>query len=291
MGTGMSRSAIILFLLVTLTMTAFAANSLLARLALGAGAIDAASYTFVRLGAGALVLVALASVQKKAAVGTVLKNGHWMSAMALFVYAAGFSYAYLVLETGMGALILFAMVQATMIGWGLYRGDRPLVFEWMGLIIAFCAFIWLVSPGLSAPDPVGTFLMAAAGVAWGVYSLRGRGAVDPLAATAGNFALSLPAGLVVFVIAVGSVSADPFGIFLAVVSGALTSGLGYALWYRVLPQITATQAAIVQLTVPVIAAAGGVVFAGEPVTVRFAIASLLILGGVALAIIAKSKRA
>lgn len=272
-------------------MTAFAANSLLARLALGAGAIDAASYTFVRLASGALVLVALASLQKKSAIGAVVKKGHWMSALALFVYAAGFSYAYLVLETGMGALILFAMVQATMIGWGLYRGDRPLAFEWIGLIIAFGAFIWLVSPGLSAPDPIGTALMAAAGVAWGVYSLRGRGALDPLAATAGNFTISVPAALVVLVLAIGSLSAEPVGIVLAVISGALTSGLGYALWYRVLPQITATQGAIVQLTVPVIAAAGGVAFAGEPVTVRFAIASLLILGGVALAIIAKSKRA
>ncbi|MEO1745265.1 MAG: DMT family transporter, partial [Pseudomonadota bacterium] len=184
-----------------------------------------------------------------------------------------------------------AMVQATMIGWALVRGDRPIPLEWLGLLIAFGAFIWLVSPGLQAPDPLGAALMALSGIAWGAYSVRGRSAIDPLAATAGNFMLSTPFGLVVSLIFIGTTSAGWYGVGLAVASGAITPGLGYALWYRVLRQITATQGAIVQLTVPVIAAAGGVVFAAEPITARFLIASALILGGVAIAIIAKTQRA
>ncbi|MEM1377525.1 MAG: DMT family transporter [Pseudomonadota bacterium] len=287
----MASSLIRIFALVTLTMIAFAANSVLARLALADGAIDPASYTLLRLASGALMLVVLAFMTSKQNTGDVVRSGHWISAAALFVYAAGFSVAYLALDTGVGALILFAVVQATMIGWALYSGDRPIALEWVGLITAFGAFVWLVSPGLSAPDPYGTVLMVAAGVAWGVYSVRGRSSVDPLAATAGNFVMAVPLGIAMLAVWAFYLSASWQGIALGVASGAITSGLGYALWYRVLPLITGTQAAIVQLTVPVIAAAGGVLFASDPLTMRFIVASALILGGVALAITAKARRA
>ncbi|MEL6921111.1 MAG: EamA family transporter, partial [Pseudomonadota bacterium] len=202
----MSPSAPRLFGLVALTMVAFAANSVLARLALADAAIDPASYTLLRLFAGALVLAALATFVNKHSMRETLAAGHWISAAALFVYAAGFSVAYLALDTGVGALILFAVVQATMIGWALFCGDRPIALEWVGLITAFGAFVWLVSPGLSAPDPFGTVLMIAAGLAWGVYSVRGRSAHDPLAATAGNFMLAVPAGLIMLIVWVGSLS-------------------------------------------------------------------------------------
>ncbi|MEL6817197.1 MAG: DMT family transporter [Pseudomonadota bacterium] len=286
----MTRSFLKLFALIAVTMVAFAANSLLARLALAESAIDAGSYTFLRLASGAIVLIVLATGFSATKIKNVLSEGNWISAMALFTYAAGFSFAYLALDTGMGALILFAMVQATMIGLALTKGDKPMLLEWVGLVVAFVAFVWLVSPGLKAPDPLGTLLMIVAGVAWGIYSVRGRSTYSPLAATAGNFALSVPAALVLLLFTLNGASASTVGVILAVVSGAVTSGLGYALWYRVLPQISSTQGAIVQLTVPVIAAAAGVIFADEELTFKFGAASLLILGGVALAIIAKARR-
>lgn len=277
-----------LFLLTALTMVAFAANSVFARLALGDAAIDPASYTLIRLAAGAIMLVALVMVRGG---GARLKgNASWWSAIALFGYAAGFSYAYITLETGVGALILFACVQASMIGWAVLRGDRPLPLEWLGLVAAFGAFAWLVSPGLAAPDPFGALLMAVAGIAWGAYSLRGRRSNDPLAGTAGNFALAVPMGVALALVAYASASVSPFGLAMAIASGALASGLGYALWYHVLGSLTATQAGIVQLTVPVLAALGGIVFLGEPLTARFVIASIVILGGVAVAILARRRR-
>ncbi|MEO1701006.1 MAG: DMT family transporter [Pseudomonadota bacterium] len=287
----MLRHSITLTSFIALTMVAFAANSLLARLALADGAIDAGSYAFLRLASGAVVLIVLASASRKTSMKIIVKQGHWTSAAALFVYAAGFSYAYLALDTGMGALVLFAMVQATMIGWAITKGDRPVALEWTGLVIAFVAFSWLVAPGIEAPDPLGTILMAAAGIAWGVYSLQGRSSTDSLAATAGNFALGVPVALVLWLTAASTISMSATGVSLAVTSGALTSGLGYALWYRVLAHISATQGAIIQLTVPVLAALAGVIFVGEPLTVKFFLASALILSGVALAIVAKGRRA
>ena len=278
-----------LFLLTALTMTAFAANSVLARLALGDGAMDPASYTLIRILAGALMLVGLVGLGTRGR-GRMRSAGSLASALALFGYAAGFSYAYVALETGIGALILFACVQATMIGWAVRRGDRPLPLEWLGLIAAFAAFVWLVSPGLAAPDPLGAALMAGAGIAWGIYSLRGRGVGDPLAGTAGAFVLAALLGVGLALIGLAGLAASPFGVLMAVASGALASGLGYALWYRVLGSLTATQAGIVQLTVPVIAALGGIAFLGEPLTLRFALASTAILGGVAVAIVARGKR-
>ncbi|MEM5495056.1 DMT family transporter [Hoeflea sp. AS16] len=285
-----------LFLLTCLTMIAFAANSVLGRMATGPGEmplIDPASYSAVRLISGAVMLALLVAVTGSGAGRSPrLQSGSWSSAFALFAYAVAFSYAYVALDTGIGALILFASVQATMIGWSLKEGDRPSPLEWLGLIVAFGAFIWLVSPGLSAPDPMAAAMMAVSGIAWGAYSLRGRGLPDPLKATADNFmrsaAFVIPLGGVVMI--AQPVHASFNGLMLAIASGAVTSGLGYALWYRVLRKIGATQGAIVQLTVPVIAAVGGTLFLAEGWTLRLAVSSLLILGGVALATIAKQRR-
>lgn len=286
-----------LFLLTALTMIAFAANSVLGRMAIGSGdapLIDPASYSAVRLITGALMLMLLVALTGSAANRSPrLRSGSWISALALFGYAVAFSYAYVALDTGIGALILFACVQATMIGWGLKEGDRPSMLEWLGLTTAFGAFIWLVSPGLSAPDPLAAGLMTLSGVARGVYSLRGRGLADPLKATADNFVRSVAflVPLALLVVIVGNpLHASGRGLLLATLSGAITSGLGYALWYRVLKQIGATQGAVVQLTVPVIAAVGGTLLLAEGWSLRLVISSLLILGGVAVAILAKQRR-
>jgi drug/metabolite transporter (DMT)-like permease len=219
-----------------------------------------------------------------------LSHGNLISALCLFAYAAAFSFSYVNIETGVGALILFACVQAVMIGWALFKGDRPSLFEWLGIVIAFSAFIWLVSPGLEAPDPIAAALMAISGIAWGAYSLRGKSSSDPLKATAGNFLLSVPMGLVLLFITISSSQITLYGVILAIASGAITSGMGYALWYRVLPQLTATRASIVQLTVPVVAGVGGLIFLPEPLTFRFVLASALILGGVAISIVLKANR-
>lgn len=288
-----------IFLLAALTMVAFAANSLLNRLALTESATDWSAYTFVRIVSGAIVLMALLAWRSwrasqadrltKPRLPALRPPGSFASALALIAYAAAFSYAYLSLDTGMGALILFSLVQATMIGWGLASGERPSALEWAGMAAAFGGFVWLVSPGLSAPDPLGAALMALAGIAWGIYTLRGKAAADPLGLTAGNFLRAAPLALLplLFTAVAGSWSIDGYGVFLGIVSGAVTSALGYALWYRTLRHFTATQAAILQLTVPVIAAAMGLIFAGEEPSLRLMAASAIILGGVAIAILAR----
>jgi drug/metabolite transporter (DMT)-like permease len=277
-----------IFILTALTMIAFAANSVLARVALGTTAIDPASYTLIRLAAGAVALAVIATIGSNRATA---RGGSWPAATALFGYAAAFSFAYLKLPTGTGALVLFASVQITMIGWGLMRGDRPSLAEWCGLAIAFSAFIWLVSPGLAAPDLASSALMALAGICWGAYSILGKGAADPLQATAGNFLRTVPMAILLSALAFAQVSLPLGGVILAIVSGAVTSGLGYALWYRALKRLTSVRAALVQLTVPALAAAGGILFLSEPLTFRFALCSVLILGGIALAIFSKTKRA
>lgn len=263
----------------------FAANSFLGRMALGSGSIDAATYTVVRLASGAIVLAVLTRIGRGSS-GELRppRAGSWVGATALFAYAAAFSFAYLRLATGVGALVLFAAVQITMIGWGLFRGERPRVVEWIGLGLAFGGIVMLVRPGLTAPDAAGVGLMFLAGVAWGVYSLRGRGTARPLAATADNFLRSVPLAAVLIVLAFAGIHADTRGVVLAVVSGGLASGVGYSLWYAALRGLTATRAAIVQLSVPVLAALGGIAMLGETVTLRLAIAGVAILGGVALAL-------
>lgn len=272
--------------LTALAMLAFAANSLLARLALAGPEIDASSYTVIRLVSGAVALGLLLRWRRGSG-GREGLPGHWPSALALFVYAIAFSLAYLRLGAAVGALVLFATVQCTMISWGLWRKDRPNAGELAGLVIAFGAFAYLVSPGLGKPDLLGSALMVLSGIAWGVYSLRGRGARDPLGDTAGNFIRSTVFCLPLAAIALLDHAVTVRGVALAAASGIVASGLGYAVWYRALPGLSPTQAAIVQLTVPVIAALAAVALLDEPVTTRLVLSTVLVLGGVALAILSR----
>ena len=266
-----------------LAMLAFAANSLLCRLALKETGIDAASFTTIRLVSGALVLWLIVRLRS----GGQRPIGTWRSGMALFAYAACFSFAYIGLSAATGALLLFGAVQATMIGVGLWRGERLLPLQLAGLVVALGGLAWLLLPGLSAPPLKEALLMLAAGAAWGVYSLRGRGAGDPTCVTAGNFLRAVPLAAALSVLLFPWAALDGLGAWYAVLSGALASGVGYAIWYAALPGLSATTAATMQLSVPVLAAAGGVVLLGEPLGWRLVLASLAILGGVALVIINK----
>jgi drug/metabolite transporter (DMT)-like permease len=277
---------VLVALLTALTLVAFAANSVLCRMALGAELIDPVSFTTLRLVAGAVVLLPLSRLSGEAP-ADLRAAGSWPSGLALFGYAIAFSLAYVSLDAGTGALILFGAVQATMIGAGLAAGERPRPAEWLGLMVAMAGLVYLVSPGLAAPDPLGALLMAIAGVAWGVYSLRGKRVAAPVFATMGNFVRTVPLTLAASLVALSMARAESRGVGLALASGALTSGLGYVLWYRALRGLTATRAAIVQLLVPVIAALGGVALLAERLTLRLVLASILILGGVAAAVRAR----
>lgn len=278
-------------MLATLAMVAFAANSVLARLALGAGDMGAPGYTGVRLLSGAITLGAILYFQRPRAAGPRMDiNGSWRGAAALLGYALAFSVAYIMLGAATGALILFASVQIGMLAWAIVNGDRPGLLEWLGFGIAFAALVLLVSPGLVAPPLLGTALMVAAGLCWAAYSLMGRGSRAPLADTAGNFIRCLPIALVLVVAGELTHRSSSTGLVYAIASGAVASGLGYAVWYTVLPGLTRTSAAFVQLTVPAIAAAGGVVFIGEQLTGRLLLSSIGILGGVALALFAAGRR-
>lgn len=268
-----------IIVLTGLALLAFAANSVLCRLALGTEQADAAGFTAIRLGAGALVLMLLVRLSTAK---TVERGGDWLSALMLFAYAAAFSFAYISLETGTGALILFGVVQLTMMLSGLFSGHRPSALEWLGVVIAFSGLVYLVSPGLQAPPLGGALLMALAGVAWGVYSLRGRGSRQPLGDTAGNFLLSVPMAAVLLLLFYQDLQVTWYGGLLAVLSGALASGVGYAVWYAVLPKLKPSQASVLQLLVPVIAALGGVVAMAEVPGMRLLVASIAVLGGVAL---------
>ena len=268
-------------LLTLLALLAFAGNSLLCRAALAHTGIDAASFTLVRLLSGAVVLGLLAWWRRGGASG----RGNWLSALALFAYAAAFSFAYVKLSAAAGALLLFGAVQATMIAHGLWSGERLRPLQVGGLVLACGGLIGLVLPGLSAPPLLAALLMMTAGIAWGVYSLRGRGAGDPLQVTAGNFLRAVPMAAVLSVLLFGQASPDPSGLGYAVLSGALASGVGYAIWYTALPFLKSTTAATVQLAVPVIAALGGVLLLAEPLTPRLLAASAAILGGVAMVVL------
>jgi drug/metabolite transporter (DMT)-like permease len=271
--------------LTTLAMIAFAGNSLLCRVALKNTGIDAASFTSIRLVSGALTLWLLARAGREAQSG----KGNWLSAAALFAYAAGFSYAYVSLPAATGALLLFGAVQATMIGHGIWSGERLRPPQLVGLLLALGGLVGLVLPGLSAPPLVGSLLMLGAGIAWGIYSLRGRGAGNPIRVTAGNFVRAAPFALALSLAMLASASPDGRGAAYALASGALASGIGYAIWYSALPALKATSAATVQLSVPVIAALGGIVFLGEMLTLRLVLASAAILGGIALVILEKQR--
>lgn len=272
-----------------LAMIAFAGNSLLCRMALKHTDIDATSFTSVRLISGALMLWLIVKFTQNAALGQNSKTGqgNWVSAFSLFVYAAGFSFAYVSLPTATGALLLFGAVQATMIGYGVWSGERLQSLQTIGLILAIGGVIGLLLPGLSAPPVIGSLLMICAGIAWGVYSLRGKGAGDPTRVTSGNFLRSVPITVVLSLIMFQKMSLDYTGIWFAVSSGALASGIGYAIWYTALPSLKATSAATVQLSVPVIAAIAGAIFLSESITLRLALASVAILGGIALVILEK----
>ena len=273
------------FVLTALAMTAFAGNSLLCRLALRNTAIDAASFTAIRLVSGALVLWLIARRFRRDQSG----SGNWPSALALFAYAAAFSFAYRSLPAGAGALLLFGAVQATMIGWGLWSGERLRAPQLAGLAVALGGLSGLLLPGVSAPPLGASVLMMGAGIAWGVYSLRGKGAGDPTRVTAGNFLRAAPVAVALglFMFTLDGASLDAAGFCYAVASGAVTSGIGYAIWYTALPALKATTAATVQLSVPVITALGGIAFLGEPVTLRLVLASSAILGGIALVVLQK----
>lgn len=279
MGTrGLSATAVAG--LTALTMLAFAGNSLLCRLALQQTGIDAASFTTLRLASGAAVLGLLVCWRVGGAGGVAVGGGSWGSALALFAYAACFSWAYRSLSAATGALLLFGAVQATMIGRGLWAGERLRRAQTAGLLLALAGLGVLLMPGLAAPPLGGSALMLAAGVAWGVYSLRGRGAGDPTATTAGNFLRAAPMALGLSVLTWPEARLDAAGAAYALASGALASGLGYALWYAVLPALKTTQAATVQLSVPVITALGGVAWLGETLSLRLALSAAAVLGGI-----------
>lgn len=270
----------------TFALVAFAANSVLCRLALGEATIDAASFSIIRLVSGALTLMFVSAlVQEKE---RVAHFGDWVSAVVLFLYAVPFSFAYLTLSAGTGALILFAAVQFTMIVAGLWSGERPLPLEWVGLGTALVGLVYLVFPGLTAPTPLGSALMTLAGIAWGVYSLRGRRAAAPLATTAGNFVRTVPFAIALSLVMARHAEISQRGVLLAVVSGAVASGIGYVVWYAALQGLTVTRAAMVQLSVPVVAAVGGVVFLAEAISLRLLLSAAVILGGVSMGVLSRA---
>jgi drug/metabolite transporter (DMT)-like permease len=266
-------------------LTAFAANSVLCRLALGEQTIDAASFTAIRLVSGAIVLFLILQLPGEA--NNSKSKSSWFAASMLFLYAISFSYAYITLDTGTGALILFGSVQLTMILITLFKGTKLHVTEWAGVLIAFSGFVYLILPGISTPSFSGFILMTLAGIAWGIYTLGGRGSINPLADTAQNFIRTLPLVIAISVIAIltnQNIHVSQKGIVLAILSGAIASGIGYTIWYAALRGLSATQAAVVQLLVPVIAAVGGVIFVSEVITSRLQLSSVMILGGILLVV-------
>ncbi|MGF1581232.1 MAG: DMT family transporter [Gemmataceae bacterium] len=276
-------SSLSLVLLTSLAMIAFAGNSLLCRFALKQTAIDPATFTTLRLASGAIILWFLVQVKGAKESG----HGTWLSTLALWGYATGFSFAYVSLPAATGALLLFGAVQATMIGFGIWSGERLGGIQIVGFLVALSGLVGLLLPGLAPPPVAGSILMLTAGVSWGLYSLRGRGVGDPTKVTAGNFLLTVPIAVLVTPLMVRQPNLDLVGIAYATASGGLASGIGYAIWYTALPSLRATTAATVQLSVPVLTAVGAFVLLGEPITLRVILASVAILGGIALVILNK----
>jgi len=271
--------------LTVVAMVAFAANSVLCRLALGAGLIDAASFATVRTISGAVLLAAILLLRQE----TVAARPDWRSVVALYLYMVFFAFAYLSLSAGTGALILFGAVQLTMFTVALRSGEHFPLVSWAGLALAIAGLVYLVSPGLTAPDPLGAALMTIAGISWGAYSLVGRSAKDPVEATAHNFLYAVPLVVATSLVFIGDFAITATGAAYAVVSGAVASGVGYVIWYTALRGLTGTGAATVQLSVPVIAAIGGVILLSETVTLRLVVASAATLGGVALVLAQRSR--
>ncbi|MEA2572268.1 MAG: hypothetical protein QOI24_4269 [Acidobacteriota bacterium] len=275
--------------LTLLALIAFASNSLLTRLALGTHQIDAATFTAIRLAAGAIVLTLI--VRAQAGSWTPLRGRDLRGPLALFAYAAPFSFAYLRIGAAVGALVLFGVVQLTMIGYALFAGERPTAMTWAGIALACFGLAFLTVPSVAQPDPIGLLLMTVAGVAWGVYSLAGRKSLEPLAANARSFLWSTPLAILLVVVARTAATTTSLGIILALISGAITSGLGYAIWYRALRHLSVTQAAVAQLTVPIIAALAAVGLLNERLTTRLIIAGAAVLPGVGLVLLARARRA
>ncbi len=272
-------------LLTAAAMLAFAGNSLLCRLALKTTEIDPATFTSLRLASGALMLALLLRMRH----GSTAMAGSWRGAMALFVYAAAFSFAYVSLDAGVGALLLFGAVQISMVLWGWRQGERPGPMSLAGLLLAFAGLLALLLPGASAPPLPGSLLMLVAGVAWGAYSLLGRSASDALAATTGNFVRSLPLTALLSLALLQTMEWNVSGVLYALASGALASGLGYAIWYMAIVDLKAIQAATVQLSVPIITALAGGLLLGEALSLRLGLSSLAVLGGIALVLAARQR--
>jgi drug/metabolite transporter (DMT)-like permease len=284
----MTQSKFEIPLFTAFALIAFAANSVLNRLALGGNTIDAGSYITLRLVSGAVTLWLINAFSKRN-IGWILR-GNPLSAFYLFLYGVCFSFAYRSLTSGTGAFILFGTVQTTMLTVGLIRGEKPHVTEWMSLLIALSGLVYIVFPGLAAPDPFGAFLMVMAGMAWAFYTFRGKGVKDPLETTATNFIFSIPMILCIYFLNLSKTHVNTEGVIYAVASGALASGVGYVIWYAALRGLTTTQAALLQLSVPVIAAFGGIIFLSETLTTRLIIGGFLIIGGVTLALVGKPKK-
>ncbi len=271
--------------LTSLALIAFAANTVLCRLALGSGTIDAASFTVVRLISGAVVLFLIITLNRTHS--SAITRGSWFASAALFIYAIAFSYAYITLDTATGALILFGAVQITMILLSVISGNRLHLSEWLGVVLAFCGFVYLILPGVTTPSLIGFILMTLSGIAWGIYTLKGRGSQNPLRDTAYNFIRTLPVVVILGLLTIPSQHYSQVGIVYAILSGALASGIGYTIWYIALGSLSATQAAVVQLFVPVIAAAGGVWLVDESISLRLVIAAIMILGGILLVVLGR----
>jgi len=280
------NSVVTTVLFTLLALVCFAANSILCRLALSSHSIDPATFTAIRLTSGALILGLLVLAPGKKAG----KAGNWISGLMLFVYAIAFSFAYIKLSAGTGALLLFGSVQATMIIGSMIVKKHPTPFQWVGLFLAIGGLVYLVFPGLSAPDPFRAALMAIAGIGWGIYSLRGAGGSDPVSATAGNFLRAMPLAAVPLGVYMQTLKFNPHGFALAVVSGAVTSGLGYVFWYTALPGLGSIRASVVQLTVPILVAVSGVLLLHEHLTQRLEISAAIILSGVALALFSSRRK-
>ncbi|NQY88798.1 MAG: DMT family transporter [Colwellia sp.] len=272
-------------LLTGLALIAFAANSVLCRLALGNGAIDASSFTVIRLVSGAIALFIILSI--KGSNQGVSSKGSWTAGLMLFLYAITFSYAYLSVDTGTGALILFGSVQITMIMLSLISGTRLHLIEWSGVFIAFTGFIYLMLPNITTPSINGFILMTVAGISWGIYTLKGRSSKNPLMDTTYNFLRTIPFVALLAVFSMQNISYSTEGIVLALISGAITSGVGYTIWYIALGGLSSTQAAVIQLSVPVIAAIGGVVFVSEIITIRLVISATVVLSGILMVVLGK----
>jgi len=271
--------------LTTLALVAFAANSLLCRLALAQPSIDAASFSLIRLLSGAITLWLIVILTRSRMAKS--SSGDWLSASFLFLYVIGFSFAYLNLSAGTGALILFGAVQATMLLAAILSGERPYFLEWFGLLLAILGLVYLLLPGLTAPPLMESAFMAIAGAAWGIYSLRGRKTTTPLVATAGNFIRAVPLAMVVFLVSSKHIQISAEGSLSAILSGTLASGIGYTIWYAALRGLSASRAATLQLTVPVLAAIGGIFLLSEAISLRLLLSAFMILGGVALAILGR----